>query len=180
MLGLTRQKLGWTATLLAMLLGARDNTLCAQVSSWAPTLSVQRWAYRFPLMYELWRECYSLAFRIRHLHETGVTDEGLGLNCTPGLSVRLQGAAVRAHSESIQNLRQRYPWATLVDCAVYLQGFDMGVVFLLDNPDFYRGTRQTAESAIASGSPVSDKPSRRQCKRQKQLLTLQFTSPKAP
>ena len=117
-------------------------------------LSVQRWAYRFPLMYELWRECCSLSFRIRHLHEIGVADEGLRLNCTLGLAVRLQGAAARDRSESIQNLRQRNPWATLADCAVYPQEFDMGVVFLLDNPYFGRGTRQSAESATTSGSPV--------------------------
>ena len=117
-------------------------------------LSVQRWACRFPLMYELWRECCSLAFRIRHLHEIGVADEGLRLNCTLGFAVRLQGAAARGRSESIQNLRQRNPWATLADCAVYLQGFGMGVVFLLDNLYFGRGTRQPAESATTSGSPV--------------------------
>ena len=107
-------------------------------------LSVRRWAYRFRLMYELWRECCSLAFRIRDLHETGAADEGLWLNRTLGLSVRLQGAAVRARSEGIQNPRQRYSLATLVDCAVYLEGFDMEVMFLLDSPDFDRGTRQTA------------------------------------
>lgn len=113
----------------ALVLGSRRGSLCRQVSTWAPLFSVQRLSYRFPLMCELWREFCNAPLRILSLHEIGAEDNGLDLRVVGIRECPAGSDEYRSRSEGIQSLRKMHPWATLRDCATFLEGHAAGVEF---------------------------------------------------
>jgi hypothetical protein len=119
----------WLATapglLRSLLLGAPRNSVSRQVSSWAPLFSVQRWSHRFPLAYELLCELRNLAHRIVVVYEKGLADNGLYFHLA-GSECEAGGAECQARIRGIQNLRTRYPWASLFDETTFLEGHAQG------------------------------------------------------
>ena len=110
----------------AILMGAPANRLCPSFhATWRQRFSVSYLKWRFPLVYALWRELCSLPFRISEIHERGLADNGLNLEV--GLRVLPDGtkqwdADFQSRSEDIQNLQRDYPWTTLLDHLLYLEG----------------------------------------------------------
>ena len=113
--------------LAALLLGAPRNSVSRQVSTWAPVFSAQRWTYRFPLAYALWRELRNSFRRISHLHEIEALDSGLDLYI--GGESHSRAAEFQLRTEGIQSLRKRCPWASLFDELVFLEGLTAGLEF---------------------------------------------------
>jgi hypothetical protein len=119
---------GKISLLRALLLGDPRNSLSRQVSIWVPVLSVQRWAYRFPLAYGLSCELRNSVRHISDLHERGAADSGLRLeNVAQGC--RAGSDEYRARIEGIQNLQKRHPWASLFDELLFLEGLTAGLEF---------------------------------------------------
>jgi hypothetical protein len=119
---------GERSLLRALLLGAPRNSLSRQVSNWAPVFAVQRWAYRFPLAYALWREFRNSVRRISDLHDRGMANSGLRLeNLAQGC--RADSDEYQARIEGIRNLQKRRPWASLFDDLVFLEGLTAGLEF---------------------------------------------------
>jgi hypothetical protein len=111
-----------------LLLGAPHNSLSRQVSNWAPAGSVQRWAYRFPLAYALWRELRNSLRRTSDLHEIGAVDTGLQMEMIFP-RCRVGSDEYQARIEGIRNLQKGRPWASLFDELLFLEGLSAGLEF---------------------------------------------------
>jgi len=133
--------------LAAFLLGAPRNSISRQVSTWAPVFSVQRWAYRFPLAYALWREFRNCFRRISNLHEIGALDGGLDLN--HGGESHSRAAECQVRSEGIQSLRKQRPWLSLFDELIFLEGLTAGL-------EFQRGNCIPKSQVVSRPAPESN------------------------
>jgi hypothetical protein len=123
------RKRGVKSLLLALVRGARRNTSMRQLSSYAPPWSVQRFALRFGLAYELIREVRSLPRRIAEMHNTGLVEEGRGLTPLLVAPASLRDEMFQAHNWGRQSLQNRRPWATGFDVALFLEGLEAGLLF---------------------------------------------------
>lgn len=138
--------------LAALLLGAPRNSVSRQVSTWAPVFSAQRWTYRFPLAYALWRELRNSFRRISDLREIGALDGGLDLHL--GGESHSRAAEYQVRTEGIRSLRKRRPWASLFDELVFLEGLTAGLEFQRRNciPKLQVASQPTPESVSHDGA----------------------------
>ncbi len=137
--------------LLALLRGARHNTPMRQLSNYARPFSAQRLKLRFALLYELIREVGSVYRRILELHSRGVDEQGWGMTWLRAVAEPQRCVAIQAHNEDIQNLRTQRPWLTGFDVALYLEGFEAGLMF---QPGTLR--REAPRKGAACIPPYSD------------------------
>ena len=144
--------------LASLLQGAPRNSICRQVSSWAPFFSAQRWSFRFPLLYELWHELCNVPRRIAALHDIGAED-GIDFRIVSGRECPARSDEYRSRSEGIQNLRKARPWASLLDVATFLEGHAAGVGF-------------GSHNCIPKSSGSSRHPAVPQCSKRDRLAPL--------
>jgi hypothetical protein len=117
-----------------------------QLSSYAPRFSVQRFALRFGLAYELLHEFGNVVRRIEALHNISADEQGLEtirIGEFPNYPLHVLR---QAHNSGIQNIRKRYPWMSAFDVELFQQGFRAAMSF---HDTLDKGESQTA-AALSS------------------------------
>jgi len=116
---------GLPLLLRVVLAGAPKGSVYDQLARNEPLSSAGHRARRFPVLYALWRELYTLPRRILDQHEKGLFFEGLAIQkiapeCHP------RDTRYKARIQGIQNLRELRSWVTLWDELLYLEGLADG------------------------------------------------------
>ena len=120
--------ISWLKLLALALYGDRDHTLCCGASSWKRVFRVRNWSFRWPLLYALWRELRSLPYRILATNETGIVHHGIHMDRRRTLAreARIDHTGSRCRSADKRSLEALFPWATQLDCEIFLLGRMVG------------------------------------------------------
>ena len=141
--------------LVALLRGARRDTLMRELSSYAPEWSGLRWGLRFSLAYELLRELRSVYFRIAEMHRIGADERGWAMKWLRGFPESLRDVMFQAHSDGIRNLRIQRPW---LPAASYLRPTMKPVMFCRKTSGMPRCPHSSMKCAAFSADSLNRMP----------------------